>query len=77
MQQFKGYTKFGPNALLEFEPIHRGGCVCLDDDHHPPEVYHRIGGFDPAFSRGCEEVDLCMKSESCRLIHSCTSPKPF
>lgn len=62
MQQFKGYTRFGKNAMLEFE-------------QHPPDadvfasmaitirkdVYRATGGFDPAFSRGCEEVDLCMK----------------
>lgn len=62
MQQFKGYTRFGKNALLEFEPnppaadVFASMTITIRRD-----VYERIGGFDPAFSRGCEEVDLCMK----------------
>lgn len=62
MQQFKGYTRFGPNAVLEFEPdppradVFASMAIAIRKD-----VYLEIGGFDPAFSRGCEEVDLCLK----------------
>ncbi|MCI0448080.1 glycosyltransferase family 2 protein, partial [bacterium] len=62
MQQFKGYTRFGQNAMLEFEPdppsadVFASMAMTIRKD-----VYLRVGGFDPAFSRGCEEVDLCMK----------------
>ena len=62
MQQFKGYTKFGPNAFLEFEPAPANADVFASMTITiPSEVYRKVGGFDPAFSRGCEEVDLCMK----------------
>jgi len=62
MQQFKGYTRFGRNALLEFEPdppsadVYASMAITIRKD-----VYLKVGGFDPAFSKGCEEVDLCMK----------------
>ena len=62
MQQFKGYTKFGKNAVLEFESnppsadVFASMAITIRKS-----VYQEIGGFDPAFSRGCEEVDLCMK----------------
>jgi GT2 family glycosyltransferase len=73
MQQFKGYTKFGPNALLEFEPdpkiadVFASMTITIRKD-----VYEKIGGFDPAFSRGCEEVDLCMKVKAAgyKLIYT-------
>lgn len=62
MQQFKGYTRFGRNAMLEFEQdppsadVFASMAITIRKD-----VYMKIGGFDPAFSKGCEEVDLCMK----------------
>jgi GT2 family glycosyltransferase len=61
-QQFKGYTRFGRNAMLEFEQnppaadVFASMAITIRKD-----VYMKIGGFDPAFSKGCEEVDLCMK----------------
>jgi GT2 family glycosyltransferase len=72
MQQFKGYTKFGKNAVLEFEPnppaadVFASMAITIRKN-----VYEAIGGFDPAFSRGCEEVDLCMKVKAAgyELIH--------
>ena len=62
MQQFKGYTRFGRNAMLEFEQnpqaadVFASMAITIRKD-----VYLKTGGFDPAFSKGCEEVDLCMK----------------
>ena len=62
MQQFKGYTRFGRNAMLEFEQnppaadVFASMAITIRKD-----VYRKTGGFDPAFSKGCEEVDLCMK----------------
>lgn len=62
MQQYKGFTRFGKNAMLEFEPnppladVFASMAITIRRD-----VYLKVGGFDPGFSRGCEEVDLCMK----------------
>jgi GT2 family glycosyltransferase len=62
MQQYKGFTRFGQNATLEFEPnppsadVFASMAITIRKD-----VYLKVGGFDPGFSRGCEEVDLCMK----------------
>jgi len=72
MQQFKGYTRFGRNAMLEFESnpptadVFASMAITIRND-----VYHKVGGFDPAFSKGCEEVDLCMKVKAAgyRLIY--------
>jgi GT2 family glycosyltransferase len=72
MQQYKGYTRFGRNATLEFEPnppaadVFASMAITIRHD-----VYQQIGGFDPAFSKGCEEVDLCMKVKAAgyRLIY--------
>lgn len=77
MQQFKGYTKFGPNALLEFEPNPPAADVFASMTITiRREVYHRIGGFDPAFSKGCEEVDLCMKVKTAGYTFVYV-PEPF
>lgn len=72
MQQFKGYTRFGRNAMLEFEQnppaadVFASMAITIRKD-----VYLKTGGFDPAFSRGCEEVDLCMKVKAAgyRLLY--------
>jgi GT2 family glycosyltransferase len=62
MQQYKGFTRFGKNAMLEFEPnppsadVFASMAITIKR-----EVFLQVGGFDPGFSRGCEEVDLCMK----------------
>ncbi|HSP06049.1 MAG TPA: glycosyltransferase [Acidobacteriota bacterium] len=72
MQQFKGYTRFGRNAMLEFEQnppaadVFASMAITIRKD-----VYLKTGGFDPAFSRGCEEVDLCMKVRAAgyRLVY--------
>ncbi|PWT90565.1 MAG: hypothetical protein C5B54_06970, partial [Acidobacteria bacterium] len=48
MQQFKGYTRFGRNALLEFEPdppsadVFASMAITIRKD-----VYLKVGGFDP------------------------------
>lgn len=72
MQQYKGFTRFGKNATLEFEPnppsadVFASMAITIRQD-----VYRKIGGFDPGFSRGCEEVDLCMKVKAAnyRLVY--------
>lgn len=72
MQKYKGYCRFGPNASLEFakDPqaadVFASMAITIRKD-----VYLKIGGFDPAFSRGSEEVDLCMKVKAAgyRLVY--------
>jgi GT2 family glycosyltransferase len=72
MQQYKGFTRFGKNAMLEFEPnppsadVFASMAITIRRD-----VYLKVGGFDPGFSRGCEEVDLCMKVKASgyRLVY--------
>lgn len=72
MQKYKGYCRFGPNASLEFEKnpqaadVFASMAITIRRD-----VYLKIGGFDPAFSRGSEEVDLCMKVKAAgyRLVY--------
>ncbi len=42
-----------------------GACMLVD-----AELWTRLGGFDPAFVNGCEDVDLCLRARSAGQVNA-------